>query len=61
MHAVMHDTDSFRFASTDLQNSKEFVLEMVRRNVIIFTNICTDFRNDKEIVLAATSQNGESL
>lgn len=61
MQAVMQHTDSFRFASADLQNSKEFVLEMVKRYVMTFTNVCKEFRNDKDIVLAAVIQNGESL
>ena len=52
---------TLEFASRDLQNDREIVLEAVKNNGWALQNALEDLKNDRVIVLKAVKINGYAL
>jgi len=50
-----------QFASNQLQNNKNIVIEAVKQNGLVLQLISNELKNDKDVVLQAVKQNGLSL
>ena len=58
---VRYDSKFFPYASNELKDNKEFVLELVKENKMILYHACKGFRYDEEILTATLVKDAGSL
>jgi predicted RNA-binding protein (virulence factor B family) len=61
LKAVKQNGDSLQYASEELKNDKEVVLEAVKQYGRSLLYASEELKNDKEFVLEVVKQNGDSL
>ncbi len=58
-HSNIDDVESFLKQSIEKRNNRNYILEALRHNGLIFKHIGAQFQNDKELALTAIEQDAE--
>ncbi len=54
--AIMKNPEAFEFAHPDLQNDRQFIIELLKEDALIISQVPEKFNQDKEIILTAVER-----